>query len=227
MKWVAIFVIIVGAVATAAIALHESTKSYIHRYRLTVAVDANGSALVGSSVVEVVWLQQTQSLPINVPNFVANVHGEATVLDLGDGRALVALLGPADPLDVPTPPEFLAMRAYGLADGNASIPIIAKQKGVRSLEGKDVPALILFRDISDPRSAKVVKPADRDRHLASDLRLLDVTIEITSQPVTRDIDKKLPWWTMAGRPAVVAWRAWLEGQTAGPATEPETLFRRG
>ncbi|MFZ2155923.1 MAG: hypothetical protein WAV72_07370, partial [Bradyrhizobium sp.] len=172
------------------------------------------------------WFQQPQNLPISLPRFVANVRGDATVVDLGDGRALVALLGPADPLDVPTPPEFAAMRTFGLADDDTSIPLISKQTGIRQLAGKDIPALIVFSDINDPSSARLMKPNGRERDLAAGLKLLATTVEITSEPVTREIDKKLPWWSMNGRPAVVAWRAWLEGRTAGPATEPETLFRR-
>src|SRR5947207_11189 len=99
MKWFGIFVAVVVAIGAAAIAFHESNKHYTHRYRMTVTTEANGSKRIGSSVIEVTWLQQPQSLPISLPRFVANVRGEATVIDLGDGRALVALLGPADPLD--------------------------------------------------------------------------------------------------------------------------------
>jgi hypothetical protein len=52
-------------------------------------------------------------------------------------------------------------------------------------------------------------------------------IEMTSDPVTRGIEKKLPWWSGPGRPAEEAYRAWLKGKTEGPSIGPEILFKRG
>jgi hypothetical protein len=226
MKWLGVLAAIIAVIGIAAIAFQSSSKSYTHRYRLTVTLSVDGSKRVGSSVIEVQWVQQPQNLPIPVPRFVANVRGEAAVIDIGDGRALVALLGPADPPDVPTPPEFIAMRTYGLADSNASIPLIAKQSGIRELEGKDIPAFVIFADKAKPESARIARPNGPDRELAPGIKLLSAAIEITSDPVTNNIGEKLPWWPMSGRPAVIAWRGWLEGRTTGTATEPETLFRR-
>lgn len=227
MKWFGVFIAIAGTIGAAAIAFHGSTKAYTHRYRLTIAIEANGLERVGSSTIEVSWVHQPQWLPIKVPEFVANVRGDAAVIDLRDGRALVALLGPADPLDEPTPPEYRVMRAFGLTGGPADIPEIAKQAGVRRLRGKDIPAFVMFGDRADPRSARLLRSVASEQELDSGIRLMAATIEVTSDPVTREIDKKLPWWSMEGRPAVLAWRAWLDGRTAGSAVEPETLFRKG
>jgi hypothetical protein len=225
-KWLAIIAAIVATTLVALIAFSGySNKFYTHRYRLSVAVEANGSTHIGSSVIEVTWIKQPQNLPIPVPEFVANVRGEAAVVDLGDGRALVALLGPADPLDVPTPPEFLAM--HGLSDSSTSFQLIAKQSGARGLEGKNIPALVMFADKAKPDTARIAKPHGPDGELVPGVKLLGATIEITADPVTNDIGEKLPWWPMKDRPAAVARRAWLEGRIGGSSVEPETLFRRG
>jgi hypothetical protein len=228
MKWFASLVVVsLAAIAIAVITLLGSNEVYTHRYRMTVEVEVNGSKRAGLSVIQVTWVKQPQSLPIGVPEFAATVQGEATVIELDDRSALVALLGPADPLDAPTPPEFIAVRSYGLDDSNTSIPLIAKQTGIRRLEGKDIPALVIFADKAMSDSARIAKPRGPDRELAPGIKFRNATIEITSDPVTNDIGEKLPWWTMSDRPAAVARRAWLEQRNMGPSTEPESLFRRG
>jgi hypothetical protein len=226
MKWFVLVVTLALAVAIAYFAWPFSNKYYIHRYRLTLTLDVNGSMHSGSSVVEVTWIQQPQNLPIPVPRFAPNVRGEATVVDLGDGRVVVALLGQATGQYLPTPPEWLVMRAFGLADIDASIPLIARLAGVRPLEGKDIPALVIFADRAKPESAFAVTPSGPQRELTSGVRLLAATIEITSNPVTNQISEQLPWLLAPGRLAVVAWRSWNAGNFAGPAIGPETLFRR-
>src|SRR4051812_36498873 len=111
MKWLFAIVVIIAATVVALV-VFGSNKFYTHRYRLSVAAEANGSTHIGSSVIEVTWIKQSQNLPTRVPDFVATVRGTAAVVVRGDGRVVVALLGPADPLDVPTPAEFRAMQAY-------------------------------------------------------------------------------------------------------------------
>jgi hypothetical protein len=228
MKWFASLVVVsLAAIAIAVITLFGPNEFYTHRYRMTVEVEFNGSKRVGSSVIEVTWVKQPQSLPIGVPEFVANVRGDATVIELDDRSVLVALLGPVDPLDAPTPPELITMRSYGLSDSNTSIPLIAKQTGIRRLEGKDVPALVIFADKAKPDSARIAKPRDPDGELAPGIKFRNATIEITSDPVTNDFGEKLPWWSMSNRPATVARQAWLEGRSMGSSIEPKSLFRRG
>jgi hypothetical protein len=222
-------VALIVAVGSVGIAWNIAFKShtYTHRYRLTLALEANGSLHTGSSVVEVNWLQQTRNLPIPVPPFASQFRGEATFVDLGDGRAVVALLGQATGDYLPTPPEWLAINAYGLAENGSSIPLIASQAGIRPLEGRNIPALVILADKAKPESASTATPAGPERELAPGVKLVGVTIEITADPVTNQISQQLPWLLMPGRPAVIAWRAWRAGIPTGPATEPETLFRRG
>jgi hypothetical protein len=118
------------------------------------------------------------------------------------------------------------MHAYGLADSSTSFQLIAKQSGARGLEGKNIPALVMFADKAKPGTARIAKPHGPDGELVPGIKLLGATIEITADPVTNDIGEKLPWWSMKDRPAAVAWRAWLEGRIGGSSVEPETLFRR-
>jgi hypothetical protein len=51
-------------------------------------------------------------------------------------------------------------------------------------------------------------------------------LETTDHVITRDIERKLPWWLAPGRPAAAAFTAWKKDVNEGPAIEPETLFVR-
>ena len=85
MKWFAsLGAVILAAIAIALMTLSGSNEFYTHRYRMTVEVEFNGSKRAGSSVIQVTRVKQPQSLPIGVPEFVANVQGEATVIELDD-----------------------------------------------------------------------------------------------------------------------------------------------
>lgn len=154
----------------------------------------------------------------------ASVSGEAPVVDVGDGRLLVALMRPADASYRPTPWEFLAMLAYGLPDDTASIPPIATQRGICELHGDQVPAIVLFQDAKDPASARVVGPSG-DGVLAVGLALKGVTIELISAPLVYAMEQKIPWWGATGRPWETALRAWLGSNSYGSSVGPKELFQ--
>ncbi len=205
-----------------------STKTFTHRYKLTLTIDANGAKRSGSSIIEVNWIEQPQKvLPIPVPRFVARVAGDAPVVELDNGGAIVATLMRADPSYRPTPLEYLVAKAFRLADSDASIPDLERQTGMRILSGNEIPPLVYFSDRDDPKTARLVhQPISPGDSLAPGVTFVDATIEMTSAPVTRTLEQGLPWWSRPDRPASVARRAWLQGNMKGEAVEPESLFRR-
>jgi hypothetical protein len=89
---------------------------YVCRYRMTVDLVIGGRHYSGSSVVELRVKMQPRLL---VSPLVAGERGEATVVDLGDGRALVAQLGypvvffepSIFPTIPPGPPSFRCLEA--------------------------------------------------------------------------------------------------------------------
>jgi hypothetical protein len=114
-----------------------------------------------------------------------------------------------------------------------------------SLRGKGdlppdyIPTLVTFTDLNDPKTARVVQPEKFEQEFGPGVRFKRAWLEtvsrgiwplnlldITGEPITWEIEQKLPWWNRPGRPAVEAWRAWLAGQTTGSAIGPETLFQR-
>lgn len=57
-----------------------------------------------------------------------------------------------------------------------------------------MPTFVTFNDLSDPKSARVVRPAKFPQVFGGHLSLPRVTIEMTSDLVTQGIAKKLSWW---------------------------------
>jgi hypothetical protein len=205
-----------------------SAKTFTHRYKLTLTVESNGVKRSGASVIEVNWIEQPQKgVPIPIPHFVARVAGDAPVVELENGGAIVATLMRADPSYRPVPLEHLVAKAFRLADSDASIPDLERQTGLRVLSGNEIPPLVYFSDRTDPKTATLVRQPIAPRgQLAPGVTFVDATIEITSAPVTRALEQSLSWWSRPDRPASVARRAWLQGNMIGEAVEPESLFRR-
>jgi hypothetical protein len=99
-------------------------------------------------------------------------------------------------------------------------------KGRGKLPDEFVPALITFTDLNDPKTARVVNPAEFEKTFGPGFKFRGATLETTNDSITWSIDKKLPWWSSPGRPAADAWRAWIGTATAGQSIGPERLFRK-
>jgi len=204
-----------------------SAKAFTHRYKLTLTIEADGAKRSGANVIEVNWIEQPQRGPIPVPHFVARVAGDAPVVELENGGAIVATLMGDDPSYRPVPLEHLVAKTFRLVDSDASIPDLEHQTGVRVLSGNQIPALVYLSDRTDPKTATLVRqPIASGAQIAPGVTFVDARIEMTSVPVTRTLEHGLPWWSRPDRPASVALHAWRQGNMIGEAIEPESLFRR-
>lgn len=187
------------------------------RYRMTIDIEADGKVHTGSGVIEVTyrldpnWLPQSRYVQ-------AWSHGEAVAIDLGPRGVVFALLeglvvrtggygpdpnnlviqtfGPMDSLGGMTRAE---LRKIGRLSGSAELP----------LTGPHIPNLVSFADPTEPTSVRVVYATDHPRvHwkgsskvlvdnfaalYGAGARLKRVHIEMTRDPVTRGIEKHLPW----------------------------------
>lgn len=197
--------------------------TYTYRYRLSIAVDVDGETKTASSVIEVRAVTRPMSVIFSpVQNY---VYGDAVFLDMGAKGNVVALLA-CGPDGTESCVETLVPEEFGIA-GVKNLPRLETLRGSRELNGKFMPTLITFADLNDPKSARVVRPYQFEQVFGPDVRLKRVWIEVTRDPVSRGIEKKLLWWGQPGRPTLEAYRAWRAGKTAGPSVEPETLFKRG
>lgn len=156
---------------------------------MTVYFDTPQGAVVASGVVAVnyvspVWFQQ-------INNFQINVSGEAIVVDMGEGRTLFALLGGVENLMRDT------LRDAGLINSPVYVDVttaIMAQTEPLTVQPKRYPMLVTFEDVTDPKSVRLVDPADLAASFGAGYALRKITLEITREPVTKGVVEGVLGW---------------------------------
>jgi hypothetical protein len=187
-----------------------------HKYRLTVAVHTPEGVKSASGVMAVVPDRGYSR------GGHTRTRGDALVVDLGSGKALVVLLAHFDngALDLDGM-NYLALRAYGAASGKrAPFNEMNRMTGVVPVTGALLPLLANFADANDPSTARIVVADDFEATYGKGYRLGEVTAEVVpngfwpidfggmlGEPVTRGIVGKLPWLNGADSAAAAALRA--------------------
>ncbi len=171
-----------------------------HKYRLTLEVETLEGLKAASTVVSVHPYRGYQ------PGGRTTSRGDAVMLDLGEGRNLVALMlhddkGHAD-FDGAS---FVAMRAYQAAGRKISFRDVGHQTGAVPVTGELMPVLA---SLGNPRDASSIRrlPPDDLSSLGDGTRLRRVVVEavpngvwpldfggLLGEPVTRTIAERLPW----------------------------------
>ena len=207
--------------------------TYTHRYRLTIEVEVDGKVRSASSVIEVRIYDHRNSLIPSHGSYSSSYSGEAVLLELGEGRNLLALLGfgptgGSGPYSISTLARDV-INPLPSDKGVASFRMMSRI-GIgkkTELTGQQIPTLVTFSDLRRPETARLLSIADIPRELGPTVRFRSAWIEITNDAVTRNLAEKIPWIKQeTGRPALVAYHAWLAGNKTGPGSEPEILFRR-
>jgi hypothetical protein len=198
----ALFIAIAGLFAWA-----ESAMTI--RYRLTLFVDDNGQTVTGSSVYETVWGGVASSVCRYTPicgnrSFHPTVRGEALAVDLGARGVLFSLLTDDSARISATlasnsahSPAGLLVETFGnYSIGSVTWRLLYQIRGTRG--PVDVPLqklllLVRFGDLNDPKTVERVDPADLAASFGPGVKLVRATIEITKDPVTTGIEKRLPW----------------------------------
>lgn len=188
------------------------------RYRLTVEVETPQGSVTGSSVVDVV---KKGPVPIlgRLSTSGTNVDGEAIAVDLPGGRTIYALLfgrklGQDYAGEIVTSAIWKAEsspplpRRHPPSEWQQGFEAADRLRPTFTLPEELYPDIVYFEDERDPRS---VRRLDRERTgevLGPGERIRRIQLSITEAPVTRDIQRRLPWLgtTVTG---------YLSGQTAG------------
>jgi hypothetical protein len=200
---VALIVLLIGG--TIAWVKFVAYPDYSYRYRLTLSIEADGEVHTGSSVIEVVW---NGGIPFgDVGSYVESRRGQATFIDLGKRGAVVAVLLAPSHVErgIAVWPEgvdvvWLASRAFGATLGTEALPLqerlarLTRLTGRRDLTLDNMPRLIWFSDITDPKTARVIYPAELPKLFGAGARIAEAFVEITRDPIVIDIDKRLPWY---------------------------------
>jgi hypothetical protein len=221
MKWLFVTVAVTAALLFAALDLWPG---YTNRFRVTIEVDTPDGIKSGSSVWETDISQSGCWGPVEACKLVRSAKGDAIFVDLGRGRNLVGILGWGR-LGSDRAGIFDLTKAALAPGSNINWKEEPKLKGLGNLPLRNVPTLVTFSDLTNPATAKVVDPTNLALTFGPGYSLRRVSLETTSAWLNRTIEAQLPWWSSPGRPAEIAWRAWLNGETRGPSLEPELLFR--
>jgi hypothetical protein len=189
-----------GLVAAALLGLYgviqDVYPTYSYRYRLTIAIEIDGKVHSGSSVIEVIWRGQPD-IP-GAGSFARDIRGQAAFVDLQSRGAIVATLSHGDPSGAPPDGSrsvlWLVPQAFlGRVSGD-DLPELPKLRGHRELAPTNMPRLVWFADVADPKTARRITAADIPTLFGPESRLRTAEVEITDAPIVVDIDKKLPWF---------------------------------
>jgi|GEM_PF-854013 len=177
--------------------------TYGWHQKLTVEVETSQGIVSGSSVVGV-WWETPLPNPLGPEQSarIQRIRGEATAVQLPDGRYLFALLK-----DV----AYLAPSVFAkdkIDRGQRfSLPAAAEVSRMANVTKvvppEYYPLLVTFTDINDPLTVKKVDPNNMAEWFGPGVSLKSVTLEITREPVTTDkIGRLLKWLTPYPEPSL-------------------------
>ena len=161
--------------------------------KLTVEVSTPDGIRSGSAVTEVVWQERNWT-----GNFPGSYHGEATVVDLGQGRYLFALISEQT--------RYLALRTFAPDLGNKAtiteegFAAMAHTRGVRDVPEKYYPLLVTFDDISRPETVRRVNPEEISKYFGIGVNFNHIKLEIVRENKNNgNVEIILPWLEKVGR----------------------------
>jgi hypothetical protein len=175
------------------------------RQKVAVTVETPAGDVSGSAVQAIEWtgggdrkFVQSGS-PIH-----SKTVGEAPFTDLGGGRYLFALLitgGKTFKGNAADLAPFALCAQGERVPGAVCFSKIARMAvGTKAvLEPDNYPMLVTFDDISDPKTVKLVDPANLAATFGPGFALKSIAIEITDENVTEGkVEKVLGWWNNSG-----------------------------
>lgn len=193
----------IGLVAVAAIGWAWWQWEYptcTFNYRLTVEVETPAGVKSGFADTQVSY-STTLGLPGRFPH--DTVTGEATYVDLGDGKNLFVTLtsngsgrdhegGALNALRLPL--EILGLtRRHGSERDLCRAANAFANRGAVDVPLARLPTTVTFKDLNDPKSVKLVDPREADKVLGPEFQVAAAKIEISDQPRNGTIENTLPW----------------------------------
>ena len=171
------------------------------RYRLTAEVMAGGKIYAGTGVIASVF--GNDPIPFSTRGS-SYFRGEAVAVDVGELGTLFLLLAGRDKDGKPTSiapgrrllipvlsPQLDQDTPGNNLDLGRALARMTPRKADVPME--HIPFLVRFRDINNPKSVEAVVPNNLAAQFGEGTRLMRVMIELTDDPVTTGIEKRLPW----------------------------------
>jgi len=180
-------VIIVGFIA-AIVAIYQLDYTYRYRYRLTIEVEVGGQVRAGSGVIQVT--NRLDFIPGSGTRYTPMVKGEAVYVDLGSRGNLFALLGgPNYTSALIAEKTFTALAS----DQEQRLKAMSKLRAQAELGLDQLPTLLMFKDLNDPKSVSIVQSADLAAAFGPGVQFKRPTIQMTDDAVTTGINHRLTW----------------------------------
>lgn len=158
------------------------------RYKLTVTVETPEGIKTGSAVREVTYTNGPKILP-DVAGASWKVKGEAVVVDIGQDKNLFALLDVNGSYQIVY--DVFPYQGQSVRDHIQYYKSLTGQK--KTLEKSQYPTMVTFKDIKDPKTVEQVDPFNLSATFGAGVNLKDVTIEMTDEDVTWEVEKCLKW----------------------------------
>lgn len=183
-------------VATLVLALGVVYKiaypTYSCRYRMTVSVEVDGQIRSASAVNEVGVTMLPVIFHENV-SFRIDERGEAVFLDLGDGRNLVALLATGTVAEKTGFGHQIFEHFHLNPAERRDAGKLSSLRGSWDVSSGDLPTLVTFADPKRSETIQVSPPHQLESRFGPNVHWRGVRIEMTTDPLSREIESKLPW----------------------------------
>lgn len=172
---------------------------YRYRYKMTVEVQTVDGLATGSAVYEQTVGKSNVDLGDLSAKRGVRTRGEAVVVDLPGQRALVVLIPDSEVAQAALDPNWhndWVENARRISSGRTPggpLPLKPAPVSGSFANPADGAILVSFRDIDEPKSVELVNPDNLAASLGAGVRLLKITVQPTTDPVTTGIDKKLKW----------------------------------
>lgn len=205
-------VLIVAAVAVLYGLSFVVFPTYTHHFRLTIEVETPEGLKSGSSVMQSSRIDHV-AIPLPGQRYEFDFRGEAVFVDLGGGKHVIAVLGFGPRADNVDHVRVLALKAWGLQDTSQGWAAAGARRGQTEITGDLIPTFVTLADLNDPRTARIVHPDEFEKVFGSGTRFRGAKLEITSSPVTREIEGRLSW--------LPSFKGYLGGQLHPDWSKPE------
>jgi hypothetical protein len=198
-------------IALAAAGLVACGSNYSWNQKLTVTVETPEGIKTGSAVTRVSANVGKQWATGDQRILSLSYGGEATIVDLGRGKYIFALLSSSGFSST----EWLADYAFGPPETNNSDDQITRLNkhytqympplGPKAVPQKNYPTLVTFTDLNDPKSVRLVDPADIADTFGQGYRLKSIALEITNEDLTKGRIEPLLGWLTQEYPIFIDW----------------------
>jgi hypothetical protein len=163
---------------------------------MTVEVDTPQSVKSGSAVREIAYDAGSSWFPFGESKGRLYVKGEAVAVDVTPGKTLFALLiGQDGYVDYAGGGVSTIFRVMDRGEDPKGGPheLWPKVPVIREPITDPIPMLVTFSDASDPTSVQKLDPANLAGAFGLGVKLRQITVEATAEPITAVIEKRLGW----------------------------------